>query len=243
MFVGMWIPTICCDLQRKEEVKMHSGRVQEFLKNHHDDVDGLLLEDGFQTHFPPHIGHQVIELLQPGDNVDIEGRNATRPKGEVVYEATQIHSHGETIVIDRPGPPHGKKGKRKSEQPMSTCGTIVDFHTNHHEEVDGFTLSDETEVKFPPHLGESLKRFARVGDEVRVDGRRHEIPHGDIHLHADRIIAVGTGETLDRHSSNGHDPAPPRKRAKVRDDDLEPSNAELMIELKAIRKLIESQCP
>lgn len=63
---------------------------------------------------------------------------------------------------------------------MKAKGTIVSFHENHHGDTNGFTLSDDTEVKFPPHNGEALMEGMRIDSEVDVKGRRHKTPKSNM---------------------------------------------------------------
>ena len=64
------------------------GRVKDLLKTPHGDVDGFLLEDGSQVHFPPYVGERVVKLIAPGESVEFKGRAETLPKGERVFEAS-----------------------------------------------------------------------------------------------------------------------------------------------------------
>lgn len=223
--------------RNEEKPTMHSGRVEKLLKNDRGDVDGLQFADGFDVHFPPHIGRRVVELIETGSEASVWGRKETLPRGEVVFEASRIESGKETIQVDRPRPPGGPKGKRGAEQPMNAKGTIAEFTTNHHGDADGLLLSDETEVKFPPHLSDRLQSIVKTGDQVEIDGRRHVTPHGDVHLHADQIIASNSGKTWTRDEGPGRRPAPPELR--INGLDPQPSNAEVMKELAAIRRMLE----
>lgn len=218
---------------------MHSGRVQQLLRNHGDEVDGLRLEDGFEVRFPPHIGHQVVEFIQPGDDITLKGQNVTRPRGEIVFDVTQIEFEGQTITVDHPPHPHCSEAKEKTEPTMTVCGTVSRFVTNPHGDVDGLVLSDQTEVKFPPHQGQALQEFVRIGDEVRAEGRRHVTRRGDIHLHADRIVAVATGRTLDRFDDVDHGTDLVSTCYKRHEESAEPTNTDLMRELLGLRSLIE----
>ncbi|HEY1068018.1 MAG TPA: OB-fold nucleic acid binding domain-containing protein, partial [Pirellulales bacterium] len=221
----------------KEEAMTLKGTVKELLKNDHDDVDGFTLADGQEIHFPPHNGPAVLKLVKPGEQISVLGAKKTRPKGEVVFEAEQIDVGGETLAIDRPAPPpHGPKGK-KNETPMNANGAVAEFVENPHGDVDGFTLADGTEVKVPPHLAGELPKLFKQGSEVKIVGRRHVTPHGDVHLHADRITAVASGETWERPE----EPAGPKHGPKHGPHaDAGPTNADLMKELREIRRLLES---
>lgn len=224
-------------VRTEEKPTMHSGKVEKFLKNDHGDIDGLKFADGFDVHFPPHVGRRVVEVIETGSEASVWGRKETLPRGEVVFEASRIESGNETIQVDRPHPPGGPRGKRGADQPMNATGTVAEFTTNHHGDVDGLLLSDDTEVKFPPHLGEQLQSIVKTGDRIEIAGRRHVTPHGDIHLHADEIVASNSGKTWSRDDGPARRPTPPEALANRRDQ--QPSNAEVMKELTAIRRMLE----
>jgi hypothetical protein len=208
-----------------------AGRVKELTKSPRGAVDGFILENDSQIHFPPHLGDRVAKAVTEGDRVEITGRFVALPNGEQVFEATQIVGRGGTINIDneppRPGrlPPAGPRGRRMGDEPMTKAGTFREFVTNPHGDVDGLLLSDGTEVKVPPHQGSELMSVVKEGDEIRIEGRRHETPHGEIHLHADRIIGSSAGKVFEREEPAG--------RAA--------ENAEILKELREIRRLLESQ--
>jgi translation initiation factor IF-1 len=217
-----------------KDAETMEGRIEKLLKNKHDDVDGLKLATGDEVRFPPHVGKEVARRLKPGDAVTVLGRKATRPRGEVVFEAAQIKFGEETIVVERPKP---RDPRPDDEQPVKTTGKVKEFARNAHDDVDGLVLSDDVEVKFPPHLGEKLEALVKIGDEVQIEGRRHETPHGEIHLHADRITATASGKSLERDKPKKH-PAP---HDGARDRPERVTNEEILRELKAIRRLLENR--
>ena len=198
------------------------GTVSAFRKNHHDDIDGLMLEGGFEIRFPPHVGHKVADVISVGDTIEFQGGEKTRPKGETVFEAEFIRCGDAKIQVDHPHKKTPHKDGHVSESPMTASGRIHEFHRNKHHDVDGFQLEDGTEVKFPPHLAARMTDIMSVGDTVNVKGRRHQTPKGDIHLHADSIVNSKTRKSVSRH------------------EESEPLMADLMRELKAIRKIVES---
>lgn len=231
-----------------------TGKVKELLRNDRNDIDGLSLEGGKEIHFPPHMGASVAKFLKPGDEIKVLGAKVTRPRGEIVFEITQIENQGKTLTIDRPHPPGGpgSKGVRGNQGAavkgavMKVTGKIRSFATNRHQDVDGLILEDATEVKLPPHQGRELQALVKIGDEVRIEGHRHETPHGDIHLHADLITAVASGRSIERvdphrpghaqpgHARPGHHPEAPFHA---------PQLDEILNELKVIRQLLEARQP
>ncbi len=127
---------------------------------------------------------------------------------------------------------------RTTEKPMKAKGKIVSFHENKHGDVDGFLLSDDTTVKFPPHMGESLVKELKIGIVVSVNGRRHETPKGEVHLHAVDITANGNVHTIDSPKPPKHDQGHERGHA----DWMTKKQAdEMLSELRAIRKLMEER--
>lgn len=226
------------------------GTIRTFLKNDRGDIDGLSLDGGVDVRFPPHLGPAVQEVAGVGDEVEVRAERVTRPRGETVLEARQIEREGRTVVVEAPRPPKGKpapKGKPGNEAPMNAEGVVAELATNPHGDVDGLRLEDETEVKFPPHLGAELEALVRPGEKVRIEGRRHVTPKGDVHLHADRIEVVATGAAVERHppqpaGPRGPRPEPPQAApggGKV--EDLARSQAEILRELREIRRLLEKR--
>ena len=230
-----------------------SGKVQEILKNDHGDVDGLSLEDGVTIHFPPHTGVSVTRMVVVGDRIEVRGHKHTRPKGDVVLEAERIVNGDESLDIERPQPPRRPKHGpgHEHDKPMNATGTVQAFVSNRHGDVDGLRLSDGTEVKLPPHLGDELQALTKIGEKVRIEGRRHETPEGDVHLHADRIVATASGRALERdeppkmatRSSTARTATSGRslERDEPHKGRAAPPHEEVLQELRELRRLIESQ--
>lgn len=222
-------------LERDSTMK-ERGKVKSLLKNDHDDVDGLLLENDVRIHFPPHMGERITAVVKVGDTVRVEGTQQVTPRGETVFEITRLTSGEETVEIEPPRPKPGPKGPRH-EQPMNASGKVIEYARNPHGDVDGLVLKDGTEVKFPPHQSRALQDLVAIGDKVTIEGRRHVTPHGDVHLHADQITA--NGRTIEREGPR-HGPKGPKHGPGAYENDG-PTNADLLRELKAIRQLLEKQ--
>lgn len=234
----------------KEPQEMIHGTIEAFHENNHDDVDGLTLKGGVDVQFPPHLGRAITDLASVGDEVRIRAERVTRPKGEVVLEARRIERDGRGVDIDRPPPPPkgkpGPKGKPRNETPMKAEGVVAELATNPHGDVDGLLLEDETEVKFPPHLGAELEALVKPGTKVVIDGRRHVTPKGDVHLHADRIELVGTGTVIERHPPEHPGPRGPGgpghdrpEEHRIDAGELARTQQEILRELREIRRLLE----
>lgn len=104
-----------------EEQPMNAaGKVTEYARNPHGDVDGLTLKDGTVVKFPPHQGRELQNLVAIGDKVTIEGRHHVTPRGEIHLHADQIEANGQTIV--REGPKHGPKGPKHGPRAVDDHG-------------------------------------------------------------------------------------------------------------------------
>lgn len=212
-----------------QELKNVEGTVSDVIKNDRDEVDGWKLQSGELIHFPPHAYGGLRSWIESGDTVRVMAAPETLPDGREVFKAVTIQAGDRTVRIQPPAPPRPDAPYEREEEPMKAEGTIVSLHENHHGDVAGFMLSDDTEVKFPPHNWEALLEGMKVGDEAVVKGRRHETPEGDVHLHAEEITAGGFVYTIDRPKppKHGHEDWMTRRQA---DDLLE--------EVRAIRELL-----
>lgn len=56
-----------------ENLPESAGVVDCFLQNADGEPDGLLLTDGTEVHFPPHMGEAVVAAITPGSEVRIRG--------------------------------------------------------------------------------------------------------------------------------------------------------------------------
>jgi len=76
------------------------GKVTQYEVTPRGDVDGLILADGTEVHFPPHLGTQVTAIVQPGADVTLRAeKNGTVLRAALVKDDASGKS-----VVDR-GPP------------------------------------------------------------------------------------------------------------------------------------------
>ncbi|WP_437188011.1 OB-fold nucleic acid binding domain-containing protein [Planctomicrobium sp. SH668] len=214
-----------------------TGQIKAFVTNHHGDVDGFTLKGGVQVHFPPHNSERVLNIAKRGEEVTVIGDLEERADGGERLRARQIESASGVVQISPPkkkkkGKLKGKlkgKGRHPGDEAMEAIGHVQDFGYHPEGDIDGLILQDDTVIKFPKHLGDALQQLVQIGDEVQVIGWRHETPKGDIHLHADRIVATGSGEELYRRD----------KEARFDLNSESPTNREILDELKSLRLLVE----
>lgn len=95
---------------------MLDGRIKKLIYNDHGDADGWQLQDGTWVHFPPHIGEQLCEWIDVGDEVKLTGEYNTNRNGDEVFFPAYIESQGWSLTFDQKKP-HGGKGSGAMHPP------------------------------------------------------------------------------------------------------------------------------
>lgn len=173
-----------------------TGVVQRYLLNPEGDVEGLLLEDGTQIGFPPHLSTELTAIIAPKDKVEIKGfrENAKVFKAEsiknlktakVVVDVPAEPPVGrpdeEVRPLPPPPPPHhhpeGPKGDlggpgrpHEGLQQLTAEGTIQSQLFGRRGEVNGVVLSDGTIVRFGPRVLNESQVKVDIGQTIRVSG-------------------------------------------------------------------------
>ena len=151
-----------------------SGRIQRWLINPNGEVDGLLLADGTQVSFPPHLSAAVQQLLKPGDTVQVSGRRAAN--APVVRAATLTADSGRSVsdqppAPDAPSPPPREPGALTGAlTAMSADGQIAREIYTDRGDVNGVVLDDGTIVRFPPQAGAQLAMIVQPGGKLYAKG-------------------------------------------------------------------------
>ncbi|MFS2167361.1 hypothetical protein, partial [Variovorax sp. Varisp62] len=129
-----------------------TGRVQQWLINPNGEADGLLLSDGTQVAFPPHLSAAMMQMLRPGDTVQVSGWRA--PSVPVVRAQT-IGANGRSVTDQPPMPGMAPPPLRDPGTlvAMSAGGRIERLLYTDRGDVHGVVLADKTIVRFPPHIG------------------------------------------------------------------------------------------
>lgn len=159
-----------------------TGTVKQYLMNPDGRVDGLLLEDGTQVHFPPHLSEGLVASVAKSDPVKIEGSKV----GSAVLRADKIeNTKTGKFIVDKPpvekgrppgppphgpGTPGGPKGPLAGLTELSVSGTVTSELNGRKGEVNGVVLSDDTIVHFGPRLLENSKVKTTKGSKIKVTG-------------------------------------------------------------------------
>jgi len=150
-----------------------NGTVDRFLLNPHGDADGLLLTDGMEVHFPPHMSKQVVAALKSGDKVKIRG---IRPRGAEMVAAVSLEAIDGKQIIDqgppKEGPDHkpGKKHATDAHKPMDVEGVVKHVLHGPRGEKRGALLEDGRIVRIPPHAADLLHELLAPGKKLAVRG-------------------------------------------------------------------------
>jgi hypothetical protein len=162
------------------------SKVARFLFNPHGDADGMLLTNGTEAHFPPHLSKKVLKTIQPGDAVTLYG---VKPRAADMIACIAIESaKGERI--DDTGPPAKAKKKKHAKKNgdahdaglmrVEIEDTIERTLHGPKGEVRGVLLSDGRIVRFPPHVAEGARTLLRPGAILAVRGEARPVSDTEV---------------------------------------------------------------
>lgn len=181
-----------------------SSRVQQWLLNPNGEVDGLLLADGTQVAFPPHLSAVVLQAMKPGDAVQVIG---WRTPGAPVLRAASLNANGRSVVDQPPAqgslPPAPRDPGALTA--MSASGRVARPLYTGRGDVNGVLLDNGSIVRFPPHVGAELAATLQPGSTLHAKGWGSRSPMGTA------IEATAIGPTADgmRELFAGPGVAPP----------------------------------
>lgn len=148
-----------------------SGVVSQYLLNGNGEADGLLLQDGTQVKFPPHMSADLVKAVRPNDKVNIEGsrESSRRVRAFTISdEAThQTVTESRPSEFRRPLPPELRGLNLK---PMEASGQIKAVLTAPRGEVEGAVLNDGTILRVKPDVGQQFANLFVVGQTISAKG-------------------------------------------------------------------------
>lgn len=154
------------------------GTLDRFLINSQGEADGLLLKDGKEVHFPPHMGKAVVAALESGDAVQIRG---VRPRDADMIAAVSIQAGDAAPIVDqgaareeRDNKKHDhaeaeKKAKPEPAKSADTEGVIKRVLHGPRGEKRGALLDNGVIVRMPPHVAAALRE--RLSPEHKLAAR------------------------------------------------------------------------
>lgn len=148
------------------------GVVKQYVLGPRGNVDGLIMQDGTEVNFPPHLGVQIVFAIKPGDTISIRG---LRARMTPLIDAAMVRNEasGATIVDTGPGP-------RPEFSNTVISGKITQLLHGKQGEVNGALLEDGTIVRLPPHEAVRLSNVLTAGNFISVSGALNATPLGKV---------------------------------------------------------------
>ena len=181
------------------------GRVGQYDLTPRGDVDGLILQDGTEVHFPPDLGPQVVALLKPGAAVTIRGLKARNLPLVQALSLTDDAS-GHTVADDASRAP---PGRRPPPPPLSqqagasiVQGVIRMQLHGPRGDFNGVLLQDGTMVHLPPPEAARLADQLKPGQSIAARGEGVQDERG-------HVIAANAIGTEPQHLTELAAPPPP----------------------------------
>jgi hypothetical protein len=173
------------------------GRVTQYLMNPHGEVDGLLLSDGTQVHFPPHMAKDLVGTVKPDDSVSVQGhRSFEGPvvKAEVITNTQSGQSviEREPGVLDRPIIPPSVRDLSLVERHVEGIVRVLLYGPR--GEVNGAVLEDRSIVRVPPHAAYQVASLLQAGQSISAVGYGTENEYGRV-IEATAMGSPGTPMT------------------------------------------------
>jgi len=139
-----------------------TGKVAQYLPTPRGDVDGLLLDDGTEVHFPPHLSAELVFAVKPGDSVTVHGLKA---RAEPLVDAASITNDATKVTVVNGGP-----WRHDEMTQMDAQGRIkADLH-GPRGEFNGVVLDDGTVIHLPPPEATRLADQLAVGKTIVAKG-------------------------------------------------------------------------
>lgn len=148
------------------------GVVKQYVLGPRGNVDGLILQDGTEVNFPPHLGTQIVFAVKPGDTVSIR---SLRARMTPLIDAAMVRNEASGLTIADTGPE-----PRADYNSTITSGNITQLLYGKQGEVNGVLLEDGTIVRLPPHEAARLSNVLVAGNPLSVSGALNATPFGKV---------------------------------------------------------------
>jgi hypothetical protein len=151
-----------------------TSSVERFLVNPDGNADGMILVNGVEVYFAPHLSAAVLTAIQAGDRITVYG---VLPMAEPMIAAVIIEAANGTRIEDR-GPPTQKlpdtmvKHRIKARESNRLEVEALVRRTLHGPdgETRGVLLDDGTTVVLPMHRCEDLSALLSPASWLTVRG-------------------------------------------------------------------------
>ena len=154
-----------------QAVETVQGTVSQYLMNPNGEVDGLLLTDGIQVHFPPHMSADLTQAVRTNDIVNAQGvhENTVHFRAFTISDTVTGQSVNESrpSQFQRPVPPELRGVNLK---PLQADGTVKVVLVAPRGETDGVVLDNGTIIRVPPDVGTQYSAWLQVGQSIAANG-------------------------------------------------------------------------
>ncbi len=186
--------------QQPTQLEAIQGKVAQYSLTPRGDVDGLILDNGTEVHFPPPLSTQLVFIVRPGDSVTVHGLQAMA--GPMV-QAQSITNSATGQTVSAPGPRGFRPPPPPPGQSLSAQGQVKEQLHGPRGELNGVLLTDGTIVRLPPPEAERLASQLAQGATVVVSGHGYAGPLGKV------IAAESIGPSASQQTAIAAPPPPP----------------------------------
>lgn len=144
------------------------GTVSRYTLTPRGEIDGLILADGTEVHFPPHLSTQLVYAIKPGDAVTVRGLKALSVPLIAAIAITNSAT-GSTVIDNGPGAGPGT-GPRGARQAISLQGRVQMSLHGPRGELNGAMLEDGTILRLPLPEAARLAALLMPGQAIVVEG-------------------------------------------------------------------------
>jgi hypothetical protein len=153
-----------------------SGTFERFLINPRGDADGMILTDGTEVHFPPHMGAEVCAAIRASEKTTVKVRGV-RPRGGDLIAAVAIEAADGKRIVDN-GPPKRhddeekprKHATKPNREPTEAEGIVRRLLHGPKGEARGALLEDGRIIRVPAHEADRIAHLVSPGQTLAVRG-------------------------------------------------------------------------
>jgi hypothetical protein len=162
-------PAVATALYDPQQFPAVRGTVARYTLTPRGDVDGLILADGTEVRFPPHLSIQLVYAVRPGDAVTVRGLKAL---GMPMIAAVSItnDASGQGVIDNGPPRDRDRPGPAEPGQPMRVQGQVQTTLHGPRGDVNGAMLLDGTILRLPPPEAERFSALLLPGQFVIAQG-------------------------------------------------------------------------
>lgn len=153
------------------------GTFERFLLNPHGDADGMILSEGLEIHFPPHMSVELCAAIRSNETPKIKVRGV-RPRGGAVIVAVAIETMDGKRIVDN-GPPkehdeHKKpdgRATKSQHEPLHAEGIVRRVLHGPKGEARGALLEDGRIICVPAKEAKHIAQFLSRGQRLAARGQ------------------------------------------------------------------------